>query len=115
MEFVWPENPQYYHMEQQRKAVYTVDENGKSVFSGMEGVRCVITGKGVFAGADAYTQYKALAALLSHSEPGVLVHPVWGSCSVYFTALTMTQEPKADYVAYEFEFQQVDSNGDIPK
>ena len=47
-------------------------------------------------------------------DSGVLTHPVWGERSVFFTGLEMTQEPRENYVAYRFEFQQADENGKIP-
>lgn len=34
----------------------------------------------------------------------MLVHPVWQTASAYFTELTLTQEPRDDYVAYRFTF-----------
>ena len=113
--FNWPVNPEKYHEDLQRDALYAKTDDGDTVFSGMGPAKRVITGSGAFFGSDAYTNYSKLAALFTTGGVGTLTHPVCGARTVYFTKLQMTQSPKADYVAYSFEFAEVDADGAIPK
>ena len=53
--------------------------------------------------------------LFEQRDPGNLEHPLWGIRYCYFTGLEMTQEPKENYVAYKFTFQQALTNGYLPK
>ena len=112
--FTWPVNPETYREEFTREPVYT-KTNAGAEFSGMGPAKREITGSGAFFGPNAVSQYNALAALFSDAQMGTLTHPVLGNRTVYFTALTMTQSPKADYVAYSFEFQEADAQGAIPQ
>jgi hypothetical protein len=112
--FVWPLNPESYQEELIREPVYEKTNTGTK-FSGMGPQKRVITGKGAFLGINAVTDFKALADLFANAEAGALTHPLFGARTVYFTALTMTQSPRADYVAYSFEFTEADANGAIPE
>jgi prophage DNA circulation protein len=112
--FIWPANPEIYREELVREAQYVKDD-GDSVFSGMGPMKRVISGSGAFTGSGAYTSFSALAALFSDTQPGLLVHPVFGNRTVFFTGLEMTQSPQKDYVAYSFSFTETDANGAVPK
>lgn len=107
--FTWPDNPVSYTVQAQREPVYAQDGS----FTGLSPVKRVITGKGVFFGFSAYANFKALEDLLDDGTAGTLIHPVWGTCSAFLTRLTLTQEPKEDYVAYSFTFQTANSSGGI--
>lgn len=113
--FTWPTNPEVYHEDFVRDALYAKTDDGDSVFSGMGPMKRVITGSGAFFGTDAYTNFNKLAALFAMSSEGTLTHPVCGTRTVYFTKLQMSQSPKSDYVAYSFEFKEADEDGAIPK
>lgn len=113
--FTWPINPEVYQEEYIREPLYAKTDDGSSVFSGMGPMKRVITGSGAFFGPDATTNFSKLAALFNSAERGGLDHPVFGTRSVYFTGLQMTQSPKSDYVAYSFEFREADEEGAIPK
>jgi len=113
--FTWPTNPEVYHEDFVRDALYAKTDDGDSVFSGMGPMKRVITGSGAFFGTDAYTNFNKLAELFSAGGIGTLIHPVCGSRTVYFTKLQMSQSPKSDYVAYSFEFKETDAEGAIPK
>ena len=113
--FTWPTTPESYHEDYIREPVYEKNDEGDTVFFGMGPMKRVITGNGVFFGLDASTSFSDLAKLFASADSGLLVHPVWGIRTVYFTKLKMTQSPKADYVAYSFEFTEADGQGDIPK
>lgn len=113
--FTWPTNPEVYHEDFVRDALYAKTDDGDSVFSGMGPMKRVITGSGAFFGTDAYTNFNALAALFGDATTGTLTHPVCGERTVYFTKLQMSQSPKSDYVAYSFEFTEADADGAIPK
>lgn len=113
--FIWPINPEVYHEDYSRDAIYAKTDGGDSVFSGMGPMKRVITGSGAFFGTEACDQFRELATIYASADPGLLSHPVWGVRTVYFTKLQMTQSPKSDYVAYSFEFAEVDSNGVLLK
>lgn len=113
--FSWPVNPETYHESYEREPVYDKAEDGSSVFSGMGPMKRVITGSGAFFGENASSDFSKLAELFADGSMGSLVHPVWGARNVYFTGLSITQPPKADYVAYSFTFTEADSDGAIPK
>lgn len=113
--FIWPINPEVYHEDYSRDAIYAKTDGGDSVFSGMGPMKRVITGSGAFFGTDASTKFTELATIYASADPGLLNHPVWGIRTVYFTKLQMTQSPKSDYVAYSFEFAEVDADGAVLK
>ena len=64
----------------------------------------VLQGEGEFAGADAYREFERLAAVFQEEGPGLLVHPVWRTERAYFLSLSVTEEPRPDYVRYRFMF-----------
>lgn len=113
--FVWPNDPEKYEEKCVREPEYTKDYDGNPVFSGMGPVKRTITGSGVFFGSQAYESFKALLALVSQTEPAMLIHPVWGSRRAYLTELSSVMEPRADYVAYSFVFREADEEGAIPQ
>ena len=113
--YIWPQNPHTYRENCWKDPEYIRDVNGNMTFTGLSGKKCIVTGEGVFFGKDAYQNFRDLAAELDNETEGVLVHPLWGSRSVYFTRLEMTQEPRENYVSYRFTFVGSDPYGDIPK
>lgn len=112
--FTWPVNPETYREEFVREPVYVKTEAGTE-FSGMGPAKRKITGSGAFFGTEAMTQYRVLEALFSDEKPGTLTHPELGARTVYFTSLTMTQNPKSLYVSYSFVFTEADADGEIPQ
>ena len=113
--FIWPMNPHTYKEERILEPEYSRDSNGNDVFNGMKPVQLVISGAGAFWGENALEDFRNLASCFMEDEPGDLVHPLWGTRYCYFTKLKMTQEPKEDYIAYEFTFEQSQSNGFLPR
>lgn len=113
-DFIWPNNPQRYREDYVREPMYTIDMEGTTVFNGLGEPRRIISGSGAFFGEEAYDTFRTLASIFKLNSHGTLVHPVWGSCECFFTKLQMNQEPRSDYVAYEFEFQEVDEDGNLP-
>jgi len=59
--------------------------------------------------------FERLASYFLDDEPGDLTHPLWGTHYCYFTNLKMTQEPKENYIAYEFTFERAQANGFLPR
>lgn len=112
--FVWPQNPHTYQEEYERTPYYSTVE-GVSYFEGMSEMKCIIRGKGIFCGDNAFTNFKALANLFADGTAGNLEHPIWGIRYCYFTGLELTQEPKNNYVSYTFEFTSALANGIVPK
>lgn len=113
--FTWPENPSEFAISCLREPIYETLSDKSVVFRGLGPVKRTFTGKGVFFGANAYNTFKSLAALISQSTTGQLEHPVWGNFSAYLMELNLEQEPKENYVAYNFMFREADSNGAIPQ
>ncbi len=113
-DWTWPQNPTEYHQKYLREPVYEKNNAGNMKFQGLGPLKKVITGSGVFSGPDATTHFQGLAAMMTESNTGLLVHPVLGTEVAYFTELELTQEPRADYVAYCFTFQVADGDGAIP-
>lgn len=105
-DFVWPNNPRSFTVEHRRALVsrklpfqaYRVQDMGEDL--------CVYKGEGEFFGENAYADFLRLAELFIDGSPGLLVHPVWPAAEVYFASLKLKQEPKENYVNYEFEFWQ---------
>ncbi len=112
--YIWPTNPEHYHQKYVRSVLYLETEAGEKTFNGMGEPKRIISGKGVFFGEEAYEQFKGLIDLFREGQHGTLIHPIWGNCECFFTKLELTQEPRADYVAYQFEFREVDEEGKIP-
>ena len=103
-DYTWPHNPEVYSVEHRRRmAAYQVPGGG-SVLQDLGRSYRVLRGEGVFAGEDAYEQFRELTQVFRDSGPGLLVHPVWQAERVWFVSLTMTEEPLPDYVRYSFEF-----------
>jgi spore coat assembly protein SafA len=103
-DYVWPHNPETYSVTWQRKIAvhkvpfgrYCMQEMGKSYR--------VMRGGGTFMGADAYLEFRRLAAVFDQDGAGLLVHPVWRAAEAYFVSLQLTEEPMPDFVRYTFEF-----------
>ena len=114
-EYEWPVNPHTYREERILEPEYSKDELGNDVFNGMKPVQLRISGAGAFWGDTAASDFRRLASYFIDEEPGDLVHPLWGTRYCYFTNLKMIQEPKEDYIAYEFTFEQSHANGFLPR
>ena len=102
--YVWPHNPRVYTIEYRREVVARKVPFGRYCLQDLGPTRRVMKGEGEFVGQGAYDEFKKLASVFYGEGPGLLVHPVWQSAKAYFTALSLKQEPRADYVSYTFEF-----------
>lgn len=114
-EYTWPQNPDHYEQVYVREPVYTKNEVGETVFSGMGPQKLTITGSGSFFGDAAYEKFRMLVDVFKEPSPGTLIHLVWGQIRCYFTKLQLTEEPRPNYVAYKFEFREADEDGAIPQ
>lgn len=103
-DYVWPHNPRVYGIEYARRVTEAGIPYGDYALQDMGFARRVLRGSGEFVGAGAYEEFKRLASVFYSPGPGTLVHPVWQTAKAYFTALSLRQEPRADYVSYTFEF-----------
>ena len=110
--YTWPHNPETFVVEYRRQmAAYKVPLGG-CVLQDL-GVNCrILRGEGEFAGPGAYEEFKALAAVFQEPGAGVLTHPVWRTDRAYFVSLSVTEEPRPDYVRYSFAFWEDDSGYD---
>ena len=102
--FVWPYNPRTYTIRFERQVAVHKVPFGRYAMQDLGMGRRIMEGEGEFWGPEAYDTFKALASVFYAGGPGTLVHPVWQSASAYFVRLTLTQEPRPDYVRYAFTF-----------
>ncbi len=103
-DYVWPHNPRIYEMSYKKEIVSHRVPFGLYTLQNMGRQHRVLRGEGEFAGANAYADFKRLAAVFYDSSPGTLTHPLWDTTTAYFAALGLRQEPTCDYVSYDFEF-----------
>ena len=110
--YTWPHNPETFVVEYRRQIAANKVPMGSCVLQDL-GVNCrILRGEGEFAGPGAYEEFKALAEVFRQEGPGMLVHPVWQTDRAYFVSLSVTEEPKPDYVRYSFAFWEDDSGYD---
>lgn len=106
--YVWPYNPKTFEASLTRRLSVVKIPFGKNIVTDL-GENCrVFSGEGEFSGRNAYREFKKLARLFHEGGAGILVHPVWGAARVYFTALSLREEPFSDYVRYAFEFREAE-------
>ena len=103
-DYTWPHNPKTYAVEFRRKVAARKVPFGRCAMQDLGVNYRILRGEGVFAGENAYEQFRVLAAVFEESGPGLLVHPVWQTASAYFVSLQLAEEPLPDYVRYAFEF-----------
>ena len=103
-DFTWPHNPRTYTIEYKREMGVHKVPFGRYHLQDLGPARRVMKGEGEFVGEKAYEQFKALAAVFYSGGPGTLWHPVWQSSNAYFVDLSLSQEPRKDYVRYTFTF-----------
>lgn len=103
-DFVWPHNPRVYTISYERRMGEHKVPYGQYHLQDLGPTRRVMKGEGEFVGEDAYEQFKKLACTFYSGGPGALIHPVWQAANVYFVELSLTQEPRPDYVRYTFTF-----------
>lgn len=102
--FTWPHNPEIYSVEYRRQVAAHKVPFGRCVLQDLGCTYRVLRGEGVFAGENAYRQFRELAEVFQEGGPGLLVHPVWQSERVYFVELRVEERPLPDYVRYSFTF-----------
>jgi LysM repeat protein len=103
-DYVWPHNPRVYEIEYKRRIVCNRVPFGLYTLSDLGRDHRVLRGEGEFAGQGAYAEFKKLASMFYLKEPKTLVHPVWQNALARLVSLKLRQEPREDYVFYEFEF-----------
>lgn len=102
--FVWPHNPRVYSIGFRRTMAADKVPFGRYVLQDLGPEQRIMEGEGEFVGENAYELFKQLATVFYSDGPGLLVHPVWQTSNAYFVELSLTQEPRADYVRYHFTF-----------
>lgn len=103
-DYIWPHNPRIYEIEYKRRIVCHKVPFGLYALSDMGRDQRVLRGEGEFVGENAYDEFKKLAKMFYSDKPNILVHPIWQSAPAWFVGLRLKQEPRKDYVSYEFEF-----------
>ncbi len=106
--YVWPHNPKTFQITEKRRLAVNPVPFGKGTVTDMGVELRVLQGEGEFAGKNAYDDFLKLKAVFDEGGSGVLVHPVWRSMRVWFSSLTLKQEPLSDFVSYAFEFVEDD-------
>lgn len=110
--YTWPHNPETFVVEYRRQMAAHKIPLGGCVLQDL-GVNCrILLGEGEFAGPGAYEEFKALSAVFQEPGAGMLTHPVWRTDRAYFVSLSVTEEPRPDYVRYSFAFWEDDSGYD---
>lgn len=109
--FEWPHNPRVYSIQFERSMAVNQIPFGGYVLQELGQTRRVMRGEGEFVGEDAYTTFQKLASLFYERSAGTLVHPLWDTTTAWLVSLRLEQEPRADYVAYSFEFWEDRSGG----
>lgn len=112
--FTWPNNPETFKIRAIREPEYTIDDDGKFNYTGIGPLCREFTGSGVFYGEYAHQYFNTLQTIMATGTAGNLVHPVWGTATVFLTGLEMQQESREGYVAYSFTFREADESGKIP-
>lgn len=103
-DYIWPHNPRIYEIEYNRRIVCHKVPFGLFALSDMGRDQRIMRGEGEFVGEGAYDEFKKLASMFYSNKPNILVHPIWQSSPAWLVSLKLLQEPKKDYVSYEFEF-----------
>lgn len=103
-DFVWPHNPKIYEIEYNRRIICHKVPFGLYTLSDMGRDQRILRGEGEFVGDGAYEEFGKLAAMFYSDEPRILVHPIWQSAPAWLVSLKLRQEPRKNYVSYEFEF-----------
>ncbi|MDR0951456.1 MAG: LysM peptidoglycan-binding domain-containing protein [Oscillospiraceae bacterium] len=103
-DYVWPHNPRVYEIIYKRSIVCNKVPGGTYTLTDLGRQQRVLRGEGEFAGQGAYDEFKKLACMFYITEPLTLIHPIWQNAPAWLVYLRLRQEPREDYVAYEFEF-----------
>lgn len=104
--FIWPNNPESCQWGMERCVARYQYPGGDYLLEDLGVNTRVFTGSGVFFGKYAYDNMKKLTDIFSQEGPGELYHPVIRFHQAYFTELEFLEEPKENYVAYRFRFQE---------
>lgn len=102
--FVWPNNPERYTLCCERKTAVQQAPMSGFVTQDLGPTCMILRGEGEFFGSEAMNSFLELVRVFRDEGAGVLLHPAWQGAQAYFTKLRLSQEPRRDYVAYEFEF-----------
>ncbi len=102
--FLWPHNPKVYQVNYKRKLITQSVPFGRDVVQDLGLSTRVLLGEGEFVGRFAYANFRHLASLFYQDTPGKLIHPIWQGTQAYFASLSLKQEPKQNYVHYQFAF-----------
>lgn len=103
-DYTWPHNPETYTVEYRRSVVVHKVPFGGYLMQDLGKTYRVLRGEGVFAGENAYDQFRELEAVFAEEDAGILVHPVWETVRARFVSLQLEERPLPDYVHYSFEF-----------
>lgn len=104
--FVWPNNPESCQWGMERTVARYQYPGGDYLLEDLGVKTRVFSGSGVFFGEYAYDNMEKLTDVFSQEGPGELYHPVIRFRQAYFTELEFLEEPRENYVAYRFRFQE---------
>lgn len=103
-DYTWPHNPKTYEIDYKRRIICHKIPFGLYALADMGRDQRILRGEGEFVEAGAYDEFKKLATMFYASKPQMLVHPIWQAAPAWFVELKLLQEPRRDYVRYQFEF-----------
>ena len=115
MMFTWKQDPEVFAIRTVCEPEYTLNDSGGYDYQGMGPLCRVMSGRGVFTGADAAQQYNALAVIMASRTAGELVHPTWGAMEAVLTELGMEQDSRPEHISYTFTFRETDETGAVPR
>jgi hypothetical protein len=103
----WPYNPTQYSITFDKDiAVHRYPFSNQADMEDLGENPDKVSGWGEFFGDGAYDEFKKLCNVKKSPGSGALIHPIWSIHNALFKNLQVTQEPRANYVKYTFEFVQ---------
>ncbi len=114
MTFQFPEDPEEFRVYAQREPLYSIGQDGLITYEGLGPLCRTFVGEGVFRGTTAVDRFNTLSVLMATGRCGELIHPIWGTLSVYLTELEMVQAHHPGEIFYKMTFREADESGTIP-
>lgn len=105
-EYTWPSNPSDIKISMKRKMSNSFIPGKYEVLSEIADGARTVSGEGVFAGENAYSQMMKLKYVFDTKHCGELYVPGLDVMDAFFVSLDIVGEAKKDFVRYSFEFAE---------
>lgn len=103
-DYVWPCGPETVQVSCGRRLAEFGQPYAGAVVQNMGGKNRVVTGSGVFVGADCEKEFEKLTSMLAESDSGMLMLTGMMPFPAFFSSLVIKGEVGPDCLAYEFVF-----------